>query len=216
MAAAFPGDFFRMEVQRIISELLTIAIVILSVGVLLYSFVFATAMTASKWLERRAPLDLRITLNDAWWRVTRSYLWVQSKVLGALAAGASPDPEIAEVQERRQFQDSPHDQDRRQYQDRRRFPRFRACYMGSLHSTEQAVPVNLCDILDLSANGARIRPVESLSNARRVTLGLENFGRFPAEIAWRRGDEVGLTFSEDPSRIVHRMRGLIPCPVNLQ
>lgn len=96
--------------------------------------------------------------------------------------------------------------------ERRHHRRYRMGLMGTLHPDADSRPGNLCDILDISATGARIRPVDPLSPSDGIALGLERFGLLPARVVWRRDDEVGLSFEQAPARIAYTMRGLLPLP----
>ena len=94
--------------------------------------------------------------------------------------------------------------------DRRRQKRFKTCFLGTLHRSSNAEAEHLCDILDLSAGGARVRPVDPMLPRRRMALGLRHFGCFPARVVWRRGDELGLKFEQDPSQIMEALKGFLP------
>ena len=96
--------------------------------------------------------------------------------------------------------------------ERRRHRRIRTNFLGTLHPSADARADNLCDVLDISASGARIRPVDRLRDASPLTLGLERFGRVPARVVWDRGGEVGLQFEQTPDQTVRMMRGLLPMP----
>lgn len=97
--------------------------------------------------------------------------------------------------------------------NRRRYRRFRTEYLGALYPAGENLSDNVCDVLDLSLGGARIRPVEPMGKMERVILELDRVGRFPARIAWHRDGEVGLQFDEGPPQILRSMRGLLPLPL---
>jgi hypothetical protein len=94
--------------------------------------------------------------------------------------------------------------------DRRQQKRFRTCLLGTLHRAAGDQPENLCDILDISLGGARVRPVDPMPARRRITLGLRHFGRLPARVVWRHGGEMGLKFDQEPAEIMAIMKGLMP------
>lgn len=97
--------------------------------------------------------------------------------------------------------------------ERRDHKRYRTCFLGTLHNDAGALATNLCDILDLSATGARIRPVDPMpAMLAQVTVGLERLGRFPARVVWRHHGEVGLRFERGPKEVMAKMCGLIPAP----
>ena len=94
--------------------------------------------------------------------------------------------------------------------DRRAMKRFKTCFLGTLHRAEDAEAEQLCVVMDLSAGGARVRLVEPMLPRRRLTLGLRDFGPFPARVVWHRADELGLKFEQGPGEVVTAMRGLLP------
>lgn len=94
--------------------------------------------------------------------------------------------------------------------DRRRQKRFRTCLLGTLHRAAGDQAENLCDILDISFGGARVRPVDPMPARRRITLGLRHFGQLPARVVWRRDGEMGLKFDQNPAETMAIMKGLMP------
>ncbi len=97
-------------------------------------------------------------------------------------------------------------------QRRRAQKRLPTCLMGSLHIAEDTQVDNLCDVVDFSAGGARVRLVDPMAEISRITLGLRHFGFFPARVVWRNGEELGLKFDLTPETVVSQMRGLLPQP----
>ena len=97
----------------------------------------------------------------------------------------------------------------RERQRRRAHKRLRTCLMGSLHTKADTQVDNLCDVIDFSASGARIRLVDPMAEIPRMTLGLRHFGFFPARVVWRDGNDVGLNFDLAPDTVVGQMRGLL-------
>ena len=64
-------------------------------------------------------------------------------------------------------------------------------------------------MLDVSANGARIRTTKALASESWVTLGIEQFGRFRARVVWRHGKEAGIQFAANPASVMDMMQGII-------
>jgi len=96
-----------------------------------------------------------------------------------------------------------------EHQRRRTHKRLRTCLMGSLHTKAVTTVDNLCDVIDFSASGARIRLVDPMAEFSKMTLGLRHFGFFPAHVVWRKGEEIGLKFDLTPEKVVNQMRGLL-------
>ncbi len=94
-------------------------------------------------------------------------------------------------------------------QRRRAHKRLRTCLMGSLHTEAVTRVDNLCDVVDFSAGGTRVRLVDPMAEISRITLGLRHFGFFPARVVWRDGEELGLKFDLAPETVVGQMRGLL-------
>ncbi len=94
-------------------------------------------------------------------------------------------------------------------QKRRTHKRLRTCLFGSLHTEVVTKVDNLCDVIDFSAGGARIRLVDPMAEISKITLGLRHFGFFPARVVWRDGADLGLKFDLAPETVVDRMRGLL-------
>lgn len=58
-----------------------------------------------------------------------------------------------------------------------------------------------CEILDISAGGARVRGKRQLEYGLSVILNLDPFGEIPCEIAWQKGQNLGMKFQGDPVEI---------------
>ncbi len=176
-----------MELQEIISDFLMTAILMLSAGVILYPLTLATVLGVDEWLARcgihgRRDLSRKLT----GWK--RRVFAEEPNVLAVPRISAQEGSE------------------------RRRYKRLTTRFLGTLHPNAKSPAANLCDVVDLSASGARIRPVDPLPEAPLVTLGLDHFGLFTAQVVWRHGGEVGLRFLQSPAEIAHGMRGLVPAP----
>lgn len=91
--------------------------------------------------------------------------------------------------------------------NRRSHKRTHVLFLGHLISGDYSVPGILFDI---SAGGARMRIAEPLEPGSAITLRLANRHDFHVEIAWRRGQMIGLKFREAPARIAATLAGLLP------
>ena len=67
-----------------------------------------------------------------------------------------------------------------------------------------------CVVVDLSLGGAKLDVAAPVAQGDAVTLILERFGSFRAEIAWRDDGSIGLRFAEDPQRIADLIGGRLP------
>lgn len=176
-----------MELQKIIADFLMTAIIILSAGVVLYPLTLATMFGADEWLARHGIHGRR----DLWRKLANWNRRVFAGEPNVLAVARIPAQDGSE---------------------RRRYKRLTTRFLGTLHPNAKSPAANLCDVVDISASGVRIRPVDPLPEVPLVTLGLERFGLFTAQVVWRDGDEVGLRFLQSPAEIAHGMRGLVPAP----
>lgn len=67
-----------------------------------------------------------------------------------------------------------------------------------------------CVVIDLSLGGAKLDLKAPVTQGDVVTLILERFGSFRAEVAWREEGSCGLRFVEDPQRIADLIGGRLP------
>ena len=215
-----------MDLLDVIASFVIITFVGLSLGVVLYAFARPVAERALDWLARRTRIGRRAgrgavprfdlllvggslsflhrrlprqaKLNPYKGLVHRAmlkpYKGLVHRAMHTFELKAKPGPLRFETRERR------------------RHRRIRTNFLGTLHPSADARADNLCDVLDISASGARIRPVDRLRDASPLILGLERFGRVPARVVWDRGGEVGLQFEQTPDQTVRMMRGLLPMP----
>lgn len=65
-----------------------------------------------------------------------------------------------------------------------------------------------CEIINVSAGGAKIRIDHQVSPGTVVRLEIGPFGHFNGTIAWQQGEEVGLKFSHDPAEMAEVVIGL--------
>ncbi len=91
--------------------------------------------------------------------------------------------------------------------DRRRFKRAHVLMSGHLVSAKRAMEGI---VLDLSANGAQIQFPEDVATDSNMTLRLAGAVDLSVEVAWRRGNRLGLRFQELPGKISSIFAGLLP------
>ena len=92
--------------------------------------------------------------------------------------------------------------------ERRAFWRTTVLWSGHLRAAGDSAE---CVILDVSANGAKIRFTEATGvSEESCALEVARLGVFSCEIAWRRGNRVGLCFKEGLSTIATQMNEALP------
>ncbi len=65
-------------------------------------------------------------------------------------------------------------------------------------------------IRDISANGARLDVDGLFFEKNNLLLQSSQLGIVRCDVVWRRGNKIGLQFSEDPKRIHARLKELLP------
>ena len=92
--------------------------------------------------------------------------------------------------------------------ERRAFWRTTVLWSGHLHAAGDSAE---CVILDVSANGAKLRFSEEIDLAEMsCALEVARLGVFACEIAWSCGNRAGLRFSEGLSTIASQMNAVLP------
>ena len=91
--------------------------------------------------------------------------------------------------------------------DRRRYKRAHVLFSGRLFSGKRGIEGL---VLDLSANGARIQFHEPIAVNSAMTLRLAESVDLEVEVAWQKGNRLGLQFREVPGRISSIFAGLLP------
>lgn len=86
--------------------------------------------------------------------------------------------------------DSPH--------SRRKHSRKSVLFKAKISFEEQNIN---CEILDISAGGARTKVARQMKHGLHVTLNLDPFGEIPCEIAWQKGQTLGMKFQGDPEKV---------------
>jgi c-di-GMP-binding flagellar brake protein YcgR len=81
---------------------------------------------------------------------------------------------------------------------RRKHSRNSVLFKAKIFFDKQSIS---CEILDISAGGARARVQRQLKHGLHVTLNLDPFGEIPCEIAWQKDQNLGMKFQGDPVEI---------------
>ena len=90
--------------------------------------------------------------------------------------------------------------------ERRRFKRTRVILAGRLQAGDQTLDGH---ILDISANGVKLRLPEPPRKSPTLTLRLARSIDVPADTAWRKGNILGLRFRESPAHMASVLAGLL-------
>lgn len=93
-------------------------------------------------------------------------------------------------------------------QDRRRYRRYPILESGLIYTDDGCID---CQVVDLSANGVRVRPVGKLKDdpgVCRFLLG--RLGAFEAEVCWEGPDSIGIRFGDKPETVAQRFSDLLP------
>lgn len=86
----------------------------------------------------------------------------------------------------------------------RQFQRVRKLLTGVLMLDDALVDVM---VLDISANGARIRAKESVPDVPEFKIRVNGVGQFQGVVRWREGNTFGVQFLEDPQEVVRNLGG---------
>jgi len=65
-------------------------------------------------------------------------------------------------------------------------------------------------IRDISANGARIDVNGLFFEKNNLMLTITEMGALRCDLVWRRGNKIGVQFSEDPQYVLDCLRKIIP------
>lgn len=94
--------------------------------------------------------------------------------------------------------------------ERRAYKRAYVVVSGQVSSPEgQDEKVN-CVILDLSANGAKVRFDEPLMSDQIKKITLASTVDFDVEVAWTNGVFAGLKFLDTPEKVASILAGVLP------
>ena len=93
--------------------------------------------------------------------------------------------------------------------DRQEDPRLSVYVAAQLSSSERN---DDCEILNISAGGAKIRVPDDAAYEPEVILTIKSHGSFPARVAWRSGRHLGLEFAGDRQRASRLVWDLVENP----
>ena len=90
---------------------------------------------------------------------------------------------------------------------RRAQKRMKVMWSGTVRRGERFAE---CQVLDISAGGAKIRIAGPCPVRSEVALITDRLGALPGKISWRRGDLAGIEFSEDRQIVQERLLRVLP------
>ncbi len=81
--------------------------------------------------------------------------------------------------------------------ERQRHPRGLVLYPGTVRCGDS---VGDCEVVDLSATGAKVRLEEEFECTSPITLSFD-IGEFEGEVVWQNDEFVGISFNTNPSEV---------------
>ena len=66
----------------------------------------------------------------------------------------------------------------------------------------------VCDVIDISAGGAKIKTGQELETRCEVELKFDPYGVFSATVMWNKDDFHGLKFTGDPNELAERLMAM--------
>ncbi len=81
---------------------------------------------------------------------------------------------------------------------RRKHSRNSVLFKAQIFFENQSID---CEIMDISAGGARVRGERQLEHGLSVILNLDPFGEIPCEIAWQKGIILGMKFQGNQEEV---------------
>ena len=84
------------------------------------------------------------------------------------------------------------------HKERRRHPRTSVLWSGRLLCEGEATD---CRIVNISLQGAMIRPDKPFKGGPEVIIHIDRFGQFAGSIVWQEDEQLEIEFLEDPEHI---------------
>ena len=92
--------------------------------------------------------------------------------------------------------------------ERRRFKRYAVLESGLIYADGRCLDYQ---VVDVSANGVRIRPVGRVGKAvEKCRFLLGRMGGFQAAVCWNGDDTVGIRFEDAPETVAEQFRAVLP------
>jgi len=89
----------------------------------------------------------------------------------------------------------------------RRHKRQHMGLSGRLETVDGNKSVLPCTLVDMSVGGAKVS-AEMTEQCEHTLLIIDNFGRFSADVVWRKSPYVGLRFNEKPEDVAEVLIGM--------
>jgi len=90
--------------------------------------------------------------------------------------------------------------------ERQRYQRHQVIVAAKLHDSQGSVD---CDVLDLSAGGAKVKAAVPFPAGAEVQLDIPDQRCFRATVAWCQGDYLGLEFHDEPEGVAAAMPAIL-------
>jgi hypothetical protein len=92
--------------------------------------------------------------------------------------------------------------------ERRRYRRYSILESGLIYTKDRCLD---CQVIDVSANGVRIRPVGKVkASDGQLRFLLGRLGMFEAEVCWEGSDSIGIRFEDAPEAVAERYEAVLP------
>ena len=88
---------------------------------------------------------------------------------------------------------------------RRQHERWSKANDGRIRLNDQWHP---CRTINVSVGGAQLWVEHEMTLGSDALLEIGNFGQFRVNVAWRRGNDVGVKFAHDPAEMADVVMGL--------
>ncbi len=96
--------------------------------------------------------------------------------------------------------------DRPDARERQELPRAMVLRPARLHSGGESVG---CEILNISAEGVKVRVALDFEPAGRLTLAVESCGEYDCDLVWRDGETLGLEYPEQNAETLGLYQALV-------
>ena len=92
--------------------------------------------------------------------------------------------------------------------ERRRFGRITVLWNAAVEDSQGLA--NDCVVMELSANGARLRMAVPFERSTPVKLWSYHFGALTGRVVWQKGEQLGLAFDDEAQAVVNLLAQPLP------
>ncbi|MBF0248740.1 MAG: PilZ domain-containing protein [Alphaproteobacteria bacterium] len=89
----------------------------------------------------------------------------------------------------------------------RQHRRQRMAMSGKLQSADDETATQDCKLVDMSVGGARVE-AHLTDQCRSCVLAVDKFGKFRAQVVWKKAPYVGLKFNESEESVAEVLIGM--------